>query len=353
MVDIVNSARIDVPIVVQQALPNKQNLMRNGHRARQVANGFPAPPETLEELVIPEEFQNVTMRDPNGGPNRDEVFVVHDSGPQTGNQRFFIFSCAFLLNFLQHSLNLFLDGTFKTVPNIAYQLLVIHGQHIGSRVTVPCAYVMLNGKSREMYEAALSVLKRLVNNVNPETAMMDFEIAFHQAFNTVFPETYLSACFFHLCQSIRRKISELGLTVAVRNDHQLATSMAMFRALAFVPLEFVERAFVVLKAHLVETYSERDNYPAILAVSDYFEENYIGKKVRNRRNQPLFARELWNHVRHIEADIYDLRAGKAISRPMSASWARLQTRRTELVEQFDHNDILTFLRSMGGLLAAR
>uniref|UniRef100_A0AC34G2S0 MULE transposase domain-containing protein n=1 Tax=Panagrolaimus sp. ES5 TaxID=591445 RepID=A0AC34G2S0_9BILA len=161
----------------------------------------------------------------------------------------------------------------------------------------------MNRKTRETYESALSALKALVNNVNPETAMMDFEIAFHQAFAAVFPETFISGCFFHLCENIRRNISEVGLKIAVRDNHQLATSMAIFRALAFFPVEFVERAFVVLKNHLEELYSERDDFAAIMAVCDYFEETYVGKLVRRRRNQPLFAKELWNmYEKTVEGD---------------------------------------------------
>uniref|UniRef100_A0A914YA74 MULE transposase domain-containing protein n=1 Tax=Panagrolaimus superbus TaxID=310955 RepID=A0A914YA74_9BILA len=393
-IDIVSDTRTSVPIVVQQSLPESNSLKRRVHRVRQNENGFPEAPPNLSELVIPPALENISMRDPDGGENIEEAFVVHDSGPETGNRRFLIFSCALLLQFLATSANWFLDATFKTVPNLAYQLLVVHGQHNGSRTTVPCAYILLNNKDRNIYEDALSALKTLVGNISPETVMMDFEIGLHSAFRTVFPETDISACFFHLCENIRRKIADVGLRVAVRDNHQLALSMAMIRALAFVPVEHVVRGFEILSHHFAATYSERADYPAILEVLRYFEDNYIGKKVRNRRSPPVFALELWNvyeqtiescprtnnsvegshnklhsffdcdhpsffkfidllrkHVKTVEADIYDLRAGKNISRPLSRSWALLELRKMRLLESFDSDDILGFLREMAGLLA--
>uniref|UniRef100_A0A914P8P8 MULE transposase domain-containing protein n=1 Tax=Panagrolaimus davidi TaxID=227884 RepID=A0A914P8P8_9BILA len=222
---------------------------------------------------------------------------------------------------------------------------------------------------------------------------MDFELGLHNAFRSVFPNAFISGCYFHLCQSIRRKVAEVGLTIALRENHQFATSMAMFRALAYLPVEHVSRGFVLLKSHL-QGYSRRDDFPSILEVCDYFEEYYIGTvATRNRRNVPQFPQELWNvhekvlesspltnnsvegshnklhsffacdhpsffrfirllrqHTKTLEADLYDLRAGKNISRPMSQAYRLLAQRRKNLVENFDPDNILGFLESMAGLM---
>uniref|UniRef100_A0A914Z2J8 MULE transposase domain-containing protein n=1 Tax=Panagrolaimus superbus TaxID=310955 RepID=A0A914Z2J8_9BILA len=396
VVDIVNTVRTTVPLIVQQTMPDVNSLKRRANRVRQNENGFPSAPPNLEELVVPDNLKNISMRDPNGGENIEEPFVVHDSGPETGNRRFLIFSCALLLQLLSTSANWFLDATFKTVPNLAYQLLVVSAQFNNNRSTIPCAYILLNSKDRNIYEDAFSALKNLVGDFSPETAMMDFEIGLHLAFLEVFPESHLSACFFHLCENIRRKIADVGLKVAVRDNHQLARSMAMFRALAFVPLEHVPTGFELLKHHLTITYRDRPDFPLIEEVINYFETNYVGTRLRNgRRNQPLLARELWNvyektlessprtnngmegshnklhsffdcdhpsffkfidllrkHVKGLEADIFDLRAGKNVSRPMSQAWALLEHRKINLLETFQPNDILGFLTEMAGLLAS-
>ena len=82
-----------------------------------------------------------------------------------------------MLNFLSTSANWLLDGTFKTVPNLTYQLLVVHGQWRDTHTTIPCAYFLLNNKDQDIYEEALAVLRRLVNNAVPDNVMMDFELA--------------------------------------------------------------------------------------------------------------------------------------------------------------------------------
>uniref|UniRef100_A0A914Q8E7 MULE transposase domain-containing protein n=1 Tax=Panagrolaimus davidi TaxID=227884 RepID=A0A914Q8E7_9BILA len=358
VIDVVEHVRTNVPVAVQNALPDKPSLLRGAHRVRQKLEGNAAAPKSLEELVVPDELVNIALRDADGGDDREEPFVVHDSGPDTGNRRFLIFSCTLLLTLLQSAANWFLDATFKTVPNLTYQLLVVHAQWADTHITIPCAYILLNNKDQDIYKDALSALRRLVNNASPENVMMDFELGLH-------------------------------------NDQQFAKSIAMFRALAFLPVRDVSRGFVLLKRHLEDTYSERAYFDSVMALCDYFEENYIGTvATRNRRNIPRFPQELWNvHEKTLEgspktnntvegghnklhsffdcdhpsffrfirllrnftktlvADVYDLRAGKKINRPMTAQYRLLEHRRRNLVENYHPNNIFDFLESMAGLLA--
>uniref|UniRef100_A0A914YK77 MULE transposase domain-containing protein n=1 Tax=Panagrolaimus superbus TaxID=310955 RepID=A0A914YK77_9BILA len=300
---------------------------------------------------------------------------LHDSGVEDGNRRFFIFSSDPLIHFLSNSSHWFVDGTFKITPGISFQLVAVHARYNDTHQTIPCAYLLLPNKTEAVYTAALEALREMVDNAAPETVMVDFEKALHNAFADVFPEAHVSACFFHFCQSLRRHLSELGLTVLIDNDVEMASMFAMFRSLPFVPLEHVVTSFNALKNQILESYGEVNNVAAFVT---YVENTYIGELLRNnRRRPPLFSHELWNvfdrtvagsprtnnsvegcHNRlrsfmnfAVESDIIQLDAGVA-PRPLSTVWRLLERRRVELTANFDHRDPLSYLRNMARTLAA-
>uniref|UniRef100_A0A914YWZ9 MULE transposase domain-containing protein n=1 Tax=Panagrolaimus superbus TaxID=310955 RepID=A0A914YWZ9_9BILA len=390
--EIVSNIQSALPAPVLIALKEKETLLRGARKVRNQANGHPADPASLGSLEIPDEYKFITMRDQNGGRDRESDFIVYDSGAADGENRFICFSCDTLLELLENSANWFIDATFKVTPKFTYQLLVIHAQWRNTHETIPCAYFLLNRKNQETYERAFEALKTLVNN-SPETVMVDFEKALHNAIGQAYPTADISGCFFHFCQSIRRKLDELGLKVVLRENFQLATSMTMFRALAFLPAQYVVRAFVLLKNHLAANFEELPEYPQIQAFTEYFEETYVGRIARNNRaGPPLFERDLWNmhdrtiegsprtnnnvegahnklhsffncdkpgffkfadllrkFLKTVETDVFNLRAAKP-PKKLSDAWRLLEQRKQTALEMFDANDIIGFLQTMASIL---
>jgi len=57
----------------------------------------------------------------------------------------------------------------------------------------------------------IKVMKSLVPNLSPETALIDFEHGAINAYKSEFSNARVAGCFFHLTQSTMRKVCEVGL----------------------------------------------------------------------------------------------------------------------------------------------
>ena len=65
-------------------------------------------------------------------------------------------------------------------------------------------------KTQETYGRMLRILKGLVPGVNPERILVDFEKAMINEVRAQFPASTIGGCYFHLSQSLNRKVTELG-----------------------------------------------------------------------------------------------------------------------------------------------
>ena len=89
-----------------------------------------------------------------------------------------------------------------------------------------------------------------------------------------------------------------------QDDDEFSLLIRSISALAFVPEEDVEDAFLTMEIHIRETYADDANIDAIDSVLDYFEDTYIGRSRRGRaRAQPKFPIGLWNVVSRTEMDL--------------------------------------------------
>ena len=153
-----------------------------------------------------------------------------------------------------------MDTTFKTCPRPFYQFATIHGLYL-DRV-VPLIMILMSGKTEAMYRSVLRHVKRriedltderyvracvcimrpgslnnlwityiflfLITNLSdrasvrpffphsctrwsPNKVLMDFEMAMMNAFREELPGIRIIGCYFHLCQSLWRKVQDIGL----------------------------------------------------------------------------------------------------------------------------------------------
>ena len=211
------------------------------------------------------------------------------------------------------------------------------------------------------------------------------------AAKAVFPGVPLQCCFFHLGQSLYRKIQAEGLQEAYNNpeDRTIKQYTHMILALAYIPLEDVRTAFDLL----------RDDVPdELLEVMDYFKVTYVvGRPARGRRAAvaPRYPPPLWNvynaavndtsktnnasegwHNRFrlllgkhhpdmytflkeiqkeqadTEVSIAELSLGKKVKAAPKKKWLDLQARIRSVVLQYDdeyksQNRVLDYLRTVG------
>lgn len=130
-----------------------------------------------------------------------------------------------------------------------------------------------------------TILKELVPDVMPQHIMLDFEKACMTAAQMAFPQANVRGCYFHLCQSLVRKINIVGLKSVYESDSNIKLILKSLPALAFVPIQDVKIVF----DQLAEIFPDGDEYSEILS---YFKSTYI-EGVAGR--PPLFPIQIWNH----------------------------------------------------------
>ena len=147
-------------------------------------------------------------------PAEYEDLILHDTGENDPTRILAIGSYDLLRVLNSH---LFLcDGAFDVTPLVFFQLYTIHCP-VGNNYP-PIIYFLLPHKSQQTYRRMMQIVKELVPTANPLKVLTDFELAAINAFREDFPEAELSGCYFHLSQSIVRKVGELGLKNQFEND---------------------------------------------------------------------------------------------------------------------------------------
>lgn len=181
------------------------------------------------------------------------------------------------LELLGNCTEIYVDGTFRTAPFPYNQFFTIHGE-INGRVLC-CASALISDKTIATYRQVFQVLKRKIREITghrwrPRRAISDFEQAIITAFETEFPDARLWGCYFHFSQSLWRRIQELGLSAAYRNDRHLKLNLRKVMALGFIPLALVRLNFERLR-NSRRTHRLFNRYPGLQEFYNYFRNNYI------------------------------------------------------------------------------
>ena len=110
-----------------------------------------------------------------------------------------------------HPLNLFIDCTFH-VPNGFEQCMIIMIYLPTYDEYVPMCWILLQGKSRNCYQAALmNVIAMCDWKLRASSICTDFELPLYKAALSNFPEGKPILCLFHWKQAIRRKLIALKI----------------------------------------------------------------------------------------------------------------------------------------------
>ena len=260
------------PNEILAVLPPLRTIQRDIQRQRQNNNvRDPIPADNDFGFAIPDQYTLTTT---------GEQFLQIDT--QMGG-RFLMFGTDTSIEFLSHSPDWFMDGTFATVPPQFMQLYTIHGLQNGRNAIG--LYALLRNKDEATYEHMLNHVSALTNRAVPQSINIDYERAAIGAAEIVYPNSNKRGCFFHLSQNVYRHVQQNGLSQLYLRDEDFRTNIRMVSALAFVPREDIVARFEDLSQHCS---------PQEIPILDYFETNYVGELRRGLRRPPLFAHSLWN-----------------------------------------------------------
>ena len=133
---------------------------------------------------------------------------------------------------------------------------------------LPYVYALLRNKQETTYSKVLQIVMYKIQEFFnvwqvPEIIMTDFELGIINAVKKEV-KTNVKACFFHLRQSIYRRIQSEGLQQDYNdpNDRSIKIATQKMCALAFLPIEEV-----------IDTFDDfYDEVPdSFLPIADYFE----------------------------------------------------------------------------------
>ncbi|KAF0986289.1 hypothetical protein HZS_6661 [Henneguya salminicola] len=106
---------------------------------RQRINLYLSLPSDAAPLILPEQYK-ISFRNVN--------FILYDDLANDG-ERFILLATLHQLNIISFSSNIYFDSTFKSVPEIFFQLFVIHGEY--NNVSIPCVFALMERKTEVMY----------------------------------------------------------------------------------------------------------------------------------------------------------------------------------------------------------
>lgn len=247
------------------------SLSRMARRARQATSQHPGNPTNLQSLILPPDY----VKSHSG-----DALLMWDSGWDIQTRRSLIFATPGNIDAMTDAEHLIIDGTFKSAPKHFTQLFTLHGL-FPDGWHLPLYYSLLPGKTTTLYRNVLEQID-LTGPYQPQSVLMDYELAIHNAVSSVWPSSTRRGCFFHFKKALFRNLvqSNLGEEYSVP-DSDIRKSFALMGALAFVP----ENDVLTCWRHLEPLLP-----PDMADFTSYFQRTWIGSS----STDPMFDTAMWN-----------------------------------------------------------
>lgn len=277
---------VSAPVAV--CLPPVDSLKRIVRRVRQGEDGHPPNPSNRKDFVLADNYKL---------SEKKEMFLAFDSGHV--DDRMLVFATSGNLKILARSKHWFCDGTFDASPAIFQQLYTIHAL-LDDKI-VPVVYALLPGKKESLYRVLFNKLKELVPGLAPESVMTDLELAAINAMQKTFTDVKVRLCFFHFTQCIYRKVVSYEMKNMYDNDEDFAKKVKSLMALAFMPVEDVDKGYDLLVKEFFASNSIDERMQEFLSS---FETEFIGRICRgDRRLEARFKKSWWNMHDAVNANL--------------------------------------------------
>ena len=190
-----------LPPATMSRIPGEDAVKKIAQRARRKMNPRPRAPVSLAGLILEEDCRTLRGAD----------MLLYDNG--SDERRVIILATSDNLTITEESTSWYLDGTFKSAPQLFYQLLVLHAELTdtpGKSWILPTVYILLTQKDTPIYLEGFEALTSNCPALLPQVVMADFEQALRSTLSTSFPGAEIDGCHFHFCQAILRNVNQLG-----------------------------------------------------------------------------------------------------------------------------------------------
>ena len=225
-----------LPVEEHVAL-NERRLRRTVYsakmRARKAAGVEDGIYTSLQDLVLPGKLLE----------NRSESILLGDTGPH--DERILCFGVERHFRLLEETSVVLGDGTFQVVPVLWKQQYSL--QVVLNGFTIPALFFVVPGKTKALYNRLFRIVLDLVPGVVSKTWVFDFEASMVSAHRELMVDGVSAGCFFHLSNAVHRKIDSMGWRRKYAEDASFRRRVVALSKLAYLPLDFVSRAFDLLQ----------------------------------------------------------------------------------------------------------
>ncbi|KRZ15963.1 hypothetical protein T11_14911 [Trichinella zimbabwensis] len=133
-----------------------------------------------------------------------------------------------------------MDRTFKIVLEWYQQLFIIHVFIAGKLVLL--VYCLTVQKDLPTYRENFDNLILKAAVLGPQTIICDFETALIPALQGTFLGAYIQGCYFHFCQAVLRKVTDLRMRTSYIHETATKKKVKMLLTMVSLPLHDVPAA---------------------------------------------------------------------------------------------------------------
>ena len=325
------------------------SLNRMVQRSRKAANRHPSNPRDLETLSIPANYILSTDNEP---------MMLWDSGWDERTRRSFLWGTPKNADHMVDAEHWVVDGTFKSAPNLFHQLFTVHGL-FPDGWHLPLFYGLLPGKTTTLYRNLFEEIDTWASGgYQPQSILMDYELAIHNAVASVWPSTTRRGCNFHYKKALLKHVKQTNIWEEYLTPNSpVRDFFAMTGAIAYVPETDVPRIWRHLKPLLPIDMAE---------FASYYENTWIGTSTTN----PNFAPHMWNQHEAAQMRIprssniaegwhHGFHSMLSCSKPTiwkfldclkAPKWIRYDRQLQRIVDDYDnYSNPMDFLKAIGNL----
>ncbi|XP_067668277.1 uncharacterized protein [Haliotis asinina] len=232
--------------------------------------------------ALPKDLASVNIEGSWANTKDGRRFLAVNSGRE---DKILVFATDETLEMAQQANILYMDGTFYSCPGLWHQLYVIHSMAGGKMF--PLMFCLLPDRRRETYTRLFQQLKEVTQDrvgrpLSPDVIQVDFEYPVHQAIHAEFPTTAVRGCYFHYSQCVWRKVQDLELVRAYKDNPEVGRLVRRAAALALLPAGNVQDVWVDCMNDGPIGYAKCEQF------KDYIVNNWVDFGAR-------FPIAVWNH----------------------------------------------------------
>ena len=206
-----------------------------------------------------------------------------------------IMSTEALLQVFREGKEYVVDGTFKVVPPVFYQLVTLGTFNAGYVCIckwslklvliifqfMPCIFCLLTRKTKALYRSTFKKVAGLLGEEvmrrikQRNVTHVDYELALMESAEEVFGKVL--GCWFHFCKAVVAKFREVGLSREIRTDPAMKKWMRRLITLPLLPYQQIDNVYPHLKPQLFLAGCSRPLLQKAKKVYNYLDNYWLGK----------------------------------------------------------------------------